>query len=89
VPSDTAKTAPTPRDRHLRHIAEHGRRRWQKASGYDWRALVEADISRFKRVIGDGLCSRTGRQRETEIALAVSALNQMLELGRPEYIRLA
>ena len=89
VPSQTAGTAPTPRDRHLRHIAEHGRRRWQKASGYDWRALVEADISRFKRVIGDGLCSRTGRRRETEIALAVSALNQMLELGRPEYIRLA
>ncbi len=27
---------------------------WQKASGYHWRALVEADISRFKRVIGDG-----------------------------------
>ena len=28
---------------------------WQKAAGYNWRALVEADISRFKRVIGNGL----------------------------------
>ena len=27
--------------------------KWQKASGYHWRALVEADMSRFKRVIGD------------------------------------
>ena len=26
---------------------------WQKVSGYNWRALVEADISRFKRVIGE------------------------------------
>ena len=89
VPSDTAETAPTQRDRHLQMIAEHGRRRWQKASGYHWRALVEADISRFKRVIGGGLHSRTDQRRATEIALAVSILNQMLELGRPEYVRLA
>ena len=89
VPSRTASTAPTPRDRHQQHIAEHGRRRWQKASGYHWRAQVEADISRFKRVIGGGLRSRTDRRRETEIALAVNALNQILELGRPEYVRLA
>jgi hypothetical protein len=30
---------------------------WQKASGYIRRALAEAAISRFKRVIGDG-CAR-------------------------------
>ena len=89
VPSDTAGTVPTQRDRHLQTISEHGRRHWQKASGYHWRALVEADISRFRRVIGDGLRSRTDRRRETEIALAVSVLNRMLELGRPEYVRLA
>ena len=36
---------------------------WQRASGYNWRALVEADIGRYKRVIGDVLRSRTeGRQ---------------------------
>ncbi len=58
VASDTAQTAPTMRDRHLQIIAERGRMAWQKASGYNWRALVEADISRFKRVIGDGLRSR-------------------------------
>src|SRR3954453_5752886 len=53
VPSKTAETAPTQRDRHLRCIAERGRLGWQKASGYNWRALVESDISRWKRVIGD------------------------------------
>ena len=89
VPSDTAETAPTQRDRHLQMILKQGRRRWQKASGYHWRALVEVDISRFKRVIGNGLRSRTDCRRGTEIALAVGVLNQMLELGRPEYIRLA
>ena len=88
VPSDTAQTAPTMRDRHLQIIAERGRMAWQKASGYNWRALVEADISRFKRVIGDGLRSRTVQRRATEVAIAVSVLNRMLELGRPEYVRL-
>src|SRR5438034_10639085 len=42
VPSETAETAPTPRDRHLQAIAEHGRMGWQKTAGYNWRALVEA-----------------------------------------------
>ena len=88
VPSRTAGTAPTQRDCHLQTICKHGRRRWQKTSGYHWRALVEADISRFKRVIGGGLRSRTDRRRGTEITLAVSILNRMLELGRPEYVRL-
>jgi len=88
VPSDTADTAPTTRDRHLRIIAERGRMAWQKTSGHKWRALVETDISRFKRVIGDGLRSRTDRRRETEVAIAVDALNRMLELGRPEYVYL-
>jgi hypothetical protein len=89
VPSDTAETAPTQRDRHLRVIAEHGRMGWQKASGYNWRALVEADISRFKRVIGDALRSRTDGRQGTEVAVAVDALNRMLDLGRPEYVRIA
>src|SRR3954447_12261271 len=55
VPSETAATAPTQRDRHLQVIAEHGRAAWQKASGYTIRARVEATIGRFKQVIGDGL----------------------------------
>ncbi len=52
------------------------------------KALVEADISRFKRAIGDGLRSRIDRRRSTEVAIAVDALTRMLELGRPEYVRL-
>jgi hypothetical protein len=89
VPSDTARTAPTRRDRHLHLIAERGRLGWQKASGYSWRALVEADISRWKRVIGDGLRSRTGGRQATEVAIAADVLNRMLDLGRPEYVRIA
>jgi hypothetical protein len=88
VPSDAAETAPTMRDRHLKIIAERGRMAWQKAAGYNCRALVEADISRFKRVIRNLLRSRTDHRRASEVAIAVNALNRMPELGRPEYVRL-
>ncbi len=89
VPSETAETAPTQRDRHLRSMAEQGRRGWQKASGYNRRALAEAAISRYKRVIGGALHSRKERRQATEVAIAVHVLNRMLELGRPESVRIA
>jgi hypothetical protein len=89
VPSEMAETAPTQRDRHLRCIAEHGRMGWQKASGYNRRALAEAAVSRYKRVIGDALRSRADPGRATEVAIGVHVLNRMLELGRPESVRVA
>ncbi len=89
VPSKMAETEPTQRDRHLQSIAEHGRAAWQKASGYTTRARAEAAIGRFKQVIGNGLRSRTDERRATEVGVAVHALNRMLELGRPNYARIA
>ena len=83
VPSKTAETAPTQRDRHLQLIAERGRRRWQRASGYTKRARAEATIGCYKRVIGDGLRSHTDERRATEMDVAVHVLNRMLDLGRP------
>src|SRR4051794_2092773 len=77
------------RDRHLQPIAERGRMGWQKASGYNRRALAEATIGRFKRVIGDGLYSRTDQRQATEMTVAVAVLNRMLELGRPKSVRIA
>ncbi len=88
VPSETAEIAPTQRDRHLRFITEHGRMGWQKASGYNKRARAEAAIGRYKQVIGDGLRSRTDPRRATEMGVAVHALNRMLGLGRPNYVRI-
>ncbi len=89
VPSEAAEPAPTRRDAHLRCTAERGRLGWQRASGYNWRALVEADVGRWKRVIGDGLRSHTDGRRATEVAIAADALNRVLDLGRPEYVRIA
>jgi hypothetical protein len=62
---------------------------WQRASGYSWRALVESDVSRWERVIGDGLRSQTDGRQATEVAIAAGVLNRMLEFGRPESVRIA
>ena len=89
VPSKTAEVAPTQRDRHLQLIAAHGRMGWQTVSGYNRRALAEATIGRFKRVIGDELHARTDQRQATEMNLAVAGLNRMRELGRPKSVRIA
>src|SRR3954451_25348799 len=89
VPSAAAETAPTQRDWHLQLIAEHGRMGCQPPSGYNRRALAEATIGRFKRVIGDGLHARTDQRQATEMNVAVMVLNCMLELGRPKSVRIA
>ncbi len=62
---------------------------WQRASGYNHQALLESDISRWKRVIGNGLRSQTDGRQRTEVAVAAEALNRMREFGRPEYVRIA
>jgi hypothetical protein len=80
LPSAMAEIAPTKHDRHLQLITQRGRMGWQRPSGYNWR---------YKRVIGDALRSRTKGRQTTEVAIAVASPNRMLELGRPEYLRLS
>ena len=86
VPSRTAESDPTQRDRHLQHIADHGRMSWQRASGYTKRARAEAAIGRWKQVFGDRLRAYTDERRATEVDVAAHVLNRMLELGRPNYV---
>jgi hypothetical protein len=56
---------------------------WQKSSGYNRRALVEATISRYKRIVGPGLRSRDPAAQDTEAMMGVDVLNHMFKLGRP------
>ena len=53
------------------------------------RALAEADVSGWKRVIGPSLRSQTNRRQATGVTIAAAALNPMLDLGRPGYVRIA
>jgi hypothetical protein len=40
------------------------------------------------RVIGNGLRSQTDGRQATEVAIAAEVLNRMLDLGRPDYVRI-
>ena len=85
------------RNLHIATDADTGRiaavelipRGLQPRSGCNWRALVETDVSRWNRIIGHGLWSRTADRQSTEVAVAADVLKRMLKLGQPEYVRLA
>ena len=46
-------------------------------------------MNRWKQVIGDKWRAHTDERRATEVAVAVHALNRMLDLGRPSDVRIA
>lgn len=75
------------RDAHIESIAENGRMAWQAETGYNFRALVEAQIGRWKTVISDGLTARKIGTQATETAIAKKALNRMTSLGRARFQR--
>jgi hypothetical protein len=89
VAGPTAATSPTQRDRHVLWVEEHGRMNWQKASGYNKRSMVEATMSRYKRVMGDTMKSRDDARRVTEVVIAVKSLNRMRDLGQEICSRVA
>ncbi|WP_424140946.1 hypothetical protein [Roseomonas chloroacetimidivorans] len=39
-------------------------------------------------MIGDTLRSHTDERQASEVAIAANVLNRMLDLGRPEYVRI-
>jgi transposase len=88
VPSDTAETAPTPRDRHLQLIQERGRLGWQKAVNYGRRSLGEVAMMRYKTVIGRRLHARTLPTQKAEASAGCKVINIMTHLGMPVSQRL-
>jgi transposase len=75
------------RDRHLEMITERGRLAWQKATDYGKRSLVETTMGRYKALIGSRLRARGFAAQQTEAAIGVAVLNQMLAAGRPDSVR--
>ena len=73
----------TMRDRHVRYIAEKGRLAWQKANGYGRRSLVETTIGRYKHIIGPKLRARSTAGQKGEVAIAIHAINRMIQIAKP------
>ena len=76
------------RDKHIGYIGEHGRIKWQADIGYNQRSLIEAQIRRWKAVIGGRLQARNFDIQVREISIAAKALNRMNGLGRAKYERI-
>ena len=70
--------AQSPRDRHIRLMAERGRIGWQRATGYGRRNHAETAMGRYKHLIGPKLRARTLSGQQGEVAIGVSVLNRMI-----------
>jgi hypothetical protein len=85
IPSPQSTHDPSQRDQHIGEIRVHGRLAWQVSSGYNQRSRVEAQMGRWKGVIGPKLKARRFENQKTEVRIGVNVLNKMTELGRPEF----
>ena len=71
VPSTADPDRESPRDCHIRLIAEHGRMTWQHMTGYGRRNVAETAVGRYKQLIGPRLRARNAAAQAGEVALAV------------------
>ncbi len=76
------------RNQHIAVIDADGRLKWQVATGYGKRSLVETAIGRYKSIIGRRLRARSFAAQQTEVALSRAVLNRMLACARPKSVRL-
>lgn len=80
---------PTFRDRRITEIQARGRMASQANSGYNQRSRVEAQMGRWKAVIGPKLKARRFENQQTEVKVGIAILNKMTELGRPVFEQIA
>ncbi|CCV09554.1 transposase (fragment) [Mesorhizobium metallidurans STM 2683] len=79
---------PSQRDRHIAAINTDGRMKWQAATSYGKRSLVETAIGRYKSIItGRRLRARSFRTQQTEVAFGCAVLNRMMACARPKSVR--
>ncbi len=62
---------------------------WRKRSGYHRRSLPENAMYRFKTLTGACLWARRIDSQATEVAVRVGVLIRMIELARPQSVRIA
>ena len=77
------------RNAAIDHIAQSGKPDWKDKSGYHCRSLVENLMYRFKTLTGDRLWACDVDVQDAEVAVRVGILNRMLELARPNSVRVA
>ena len=74
------------RDAAIAKFAEVGRRRWRKEAAAHQQARAENAMFRYKRIIGEALGARKMAAQISETRIAVSVLNRMTTLGKPNSV---
>ena len=74
---------PTPRDKHIAEIRDKGRLAWQVSSGYNHRSRGEAQMGRWKMVIGPKLKARNFPNQKTEAGLGQTFSTKLMGLAVP------
>lgn len=77
-----------PRDENLRRIRTVGRQQWKRESNYHRRSLAETTMFRLKAIFGGKLRSRTFDNQAVELLLQCAAINQMIQLSKPDSYKL-
>jgi hypothetical protein len=77
-----------PRDRAIRYIRKHGRKKWKRIHHYHKRSLAETTMFRYKTILGDKLQSRTFERQRTEALLSCKILNKMTHCGMPVSVKI-
>ena len=62
---------------------EEAKKLWKKMTGYHRRSLVETAFSRFKKIFGSELFSKSPNNQEVELMVKAMAMNQMTKIGMP------
>jgi hypothetical protein len=78
-----------PRDKAIRYIRKHGRKKWKNKHQYHKRSIAETTMFRYKTIFGDRLQSRTIERQIVEAKLACMILNKMTLNGMPESKKVA
>lgn len=77
---------PHPRDENLRAIRKRGRKKWKKEAHYHRRSLAETTMFRLKTIFGGKVRSRRFDNQATELLLQCAALNQMMQIIKPDTV---
>ena len=85
IPSPQSVHEPSLRDKHIAAIRDRGRMAWQVSSAYNQRSRIEAQMGRWKTVIGPKLKARNFPNQKTEVRIGTNILNKMNELGRAKF----
>jgi len=76
------------RNHNVSYIEEHSNYCWQSHSDYNFRALGEVAMFRYKTIIGDKLYSRKLASQKVESRIACVVLNKMTALGMSRSVKI-